>query len=663
MTRMNLTGKFRRSGLVRAGCLAASVVAWSAASASGGFWAPFSELDSLAEVATRAHAVDAAAWAPSGAFASARLFDPDQRTGSLRAFLNSSKFYESPAYALVTGNPGLMQAQIGLLGLAAAAGTDAWTAVGNLLGRDTVLTLYPGNGAGAQPKVLIVSVARDGAARAKFVETAATAAGLMRGGKPVPEVTTDVEGRSVMTVGALKFCTDGEAMLFASDVDLIRLALATKAGKHDSIVITGELDAAEQRAPADAMAIASFSTRMLVQGAAAEGKPTDGLVDNPLGGFLLGGWVKSIVGSDSMIGWLEDVKDGLSFTTLVEGREPLPASHAGFRALFPSLALDWSKVTLPEGLMTVSVARDWASLFGEREGILTVQGATQAAAFAGTMTTLMGNFDFLEDFLPRVNGPVRFFMQRQDFSGSGYMPTPALPAFAMVAPLKGASEEMLRQRLMSGSQMAVSFINFDAAQKQQPGLLMGLADHRGVSIFRAHYPSPGAKASGAGGDSAMKNDGAMAGMEAGRGESGEVNVRYNFEPVVAVVKDHYIVATSLRTMTALVDAVLDGAQTAGPAGTLADQVTMDGAAGARMLGDNREELIVKRMLDEDEDRATAERNVDGFLALISMIETMRMESQPTEKGYRGTIAIKMQAWKPGDEKALDKTPAAEGAGS
>lgn len=599
----------------------------------------------------QARVIDAASWVPSGSFASARLFEPDQRTGSLRSYLNSSGFYESPAYQLLTGNPGLMQAQIGLLGLAAAAGTDAWSAVGNLLGRDAIVALYSGEGEGAPPKVLIVAVARDAASRAKFVDAAATAAGLMRGGKPVPETTTDVAGRSVMTVGALKFCTDGDAMLFASDTDLIRLAFDAKEGNRDSMVISGELDAVEDAAPADAMAIATFNTKLLMQAAAAGGGKTDGLVDNALGGFVLGGWIKSLVGSDSMIGWLQDVKDGVSFTTLVKTDQALPASHGGFLAKFPSLAVDWSKVVLPDGLGSMSISRDWASLFGEREGILTVEGATQGGTFAATMTTLMGNFDFLEDFLPRVNGPVRMFMQRQDFSNAGYEPTPVLPSFAMVAPLKGASEEMLRQRLMSGSQMAVSFINFDAAQKQQQGLLMGLVEHRGVSIFRAHYPAPGQGGMGSSKDGGGEK---MNGGEMANGDGGEVNVRYNFEPVVAVAKDHYIVATSMKTMTALVDAVLDGNETAGSAGLATDEIVMDGAATARILKDNRETLIVQRMLDEDEDRATAERNVDGLLALTAMVNTLRIESQPQEKGYRGTVTLLMHGAKGGEAKAAQE---------
>jgi hypothetical protein len=614
---------------------------------------------------THEQVIDAASWVPSGSFASARLFEPDQRTGSLRSYLNSSGFYESPAYQLLTGNPGLMQAQIGLLGLAAAAGTDAWSAVGNLLGRDAIIALYPGDGPNegqaSQPKVLIVAVARDVASRTKFVEAAATAAGLMRGGKPVPELTTDVAGRSVMTVGTLKFCTDGDAMLFASDTDLIRLAFDAKAGKRDSLVISGELDEAEDAAPPDAMAIATFNTKLVMQAVAAQGNQTNGLVDNALGGFVLGGWIKSLVGSDSMIGWLEDVKDGVSFTTLVKTNQPLPASHAGFLAKFPSLAVDWSKVALPDGLGSMAISRDWASLFGEREGILTVEGATQAGAFAATMTTLMGNFDFLEDFLPRVNGPIRMFMQRQDFSSLGYEPTPILPSFAMVAPLKGASEEMLRQRLMSGSQMAVSFINFDAAQKQQQGLLMGLVEHRGVSIFRAHYPAPGqAPMNSSKKDDASKMNGEMAAAD--DAATGEVNVRYNFEPVVAVAKDHYIVATSMKTMTALVDALLDGTDTASPAGLATDEIVMDGPATARILKDNRETLIVQRMLDEDEDRATAERNVDGLLALTAMINTLRIESQPLEKGYRGTMTLLMQGAKnPGAKKADAKNAKGNGA--
>lgn len=595
----------------------------------------------------------AARWAPAHSLAAIRLIEPDKHASKFREYLTSAGFFESPAYQIMQSNPGLMQAQIGLLGLAASVGMDGWTAIGHVLGQDAVLALYPGDGEGAQPKSLIVAIARDAAARQKFLDGVANVAGLMKGGKPDPDKTTMIGDHAVFTLGDLKYAIIGDALVMGSSIDVIERSIKTHAEGRTSIADSGELDAVEDAAPADAMMWATVDAKTILAAANASGGDTSGLIENPLGGFLFGGWVKSLVDAKSAVGWMSEVTDGLSLTALVERNGAMPASHEGFAVKFPALSVDWDAITLPRQMLSMSIARDWADLFSERESILTLPGASQATAFATTMTTLMGNMDFMEDLLPRINGPVRFMLERQDFSKVGYEPTPKLPAFVLVAPIKGGSEDMLKQRLMSSSQMAMSFINLDAARKQQPGYLMGMAEHRGVTILKGTYPPPGTPGAGAmmkdegrkdkagdGDDEEMKpageNDGMMAGGDG-------VNVRYNFEPMVAVVKDHYISATSMASMRALIDAVLDGSpQNAGSETPEPDVMRIEGEQTTEILRENREELVVQRMLEQDEDRAQAEKIIDALIAMSGMVDSLNLTSQPTPKGGQATIRLTMK---------------------
>ncbi|GMV27764.1 MAG: hypothetical protein AMXMBFR58_37950 [Phycisphaerae bacterium] len=583
----------------------------------------------------------AARWAPAKPLAAIHLIEPDRRAGSLREFLASRKLQDSPVYQLIATNPGLLQAQIGLLGIAAAAGMDGWTAVSHVLGKDAVVGLYTGSGDNAEPELLIVSIARDAAARTKFVNAAATAAGLMKGGEPDPAKTTRVADHTVFTLGQLHYCQDGDAMIFAGSIKLLERALAARSNQ-DNLALSGELDSAEDAAPAGAMAVAAFDVKKLVRDSAANAGNPEGLIGNPLGGFLFGAWSRSFAQGNSAVAWIEEIAGGLSMTMRVD-RGELPDSYKGFIPDFGAMAIDWNSFRLPHQIASVSIPRDWASLFSEREQILTLPAAADAANFAATMTTLMGNLDFLEDFLPRVNGPVRFFLERQDYTDAAYAPAPRLPAFALVAPLKGASEDMMKQRLMSGSQMALSFINYDAAQKQKPGFLMGMGEHRGVTILKGTYPAPGTAAAG----SMMKKDGAppaddddAATDRAAQPAGAEVDIRYNFEPVVAVAADHYLVATSMTTMRSLIDAVLDGKPAA--AASASDELQLTGDQGAALLRENREELIVNRMLEQDEDRAQAEKMIDGVLWLAEMVDHATFVSRPTDTGQEATVTFVMR---------------------
>src|SRR5262245_55374423 len=67
------------------------------------------------------------------------LRDGDLRLDDFRRFLASRRLLDSKAYGLLAANPGFVQAQVGLRGIAASAELDAWSAVGTALGQEIAL--------------------------------------------------------------------------------------------------------------------------------------------------------------------------------------------------------------------------------------------------------------------------------------------------------------------------------------------------------------------------------------------------------------------------------------------------------------------------------------------------------------------------------------------
>ena len=75
------------------------------------------------------------------------------------------------------------------------------------------------------------------------------------------------------------------------------------------------------------------------------------------------------------------------------------------------------------------------------------------AGLAKQITNLMGRVDFVDDVMARVSGPIQLFVRRQVFDGALPTPTPRLPGFALVAPLRigdAADYKGMLERLLPG---------------------------------------------------------------------------------------------------------------------------------------------------------------------------------------------------------------------
>jgi hypothetical protein len=118
-------------------------------------------------------------------------------------------------------------------------------------------------------------------------------------------------------------------------------------------------------------------------------------------------------------------------------------------------------------------------------------------------------------------------------------------------------------------------------------------------------------------------------------------VQYNFLPAAAVVADQYVVATSREMLQDVIDVALAHANRTDAAAIPAtDSWLIDAPSFAAILRDNREELIVNRMLEENESKQAAAGTVDLFLELLGYIDSVRLTSQVREKESRATLEIR-----------------------
>jgi hypothetical protein len=542
--------------------------------------------------------------------------DGDEHVAAFRALLARLAFTESDTWRAMMANQGMQKTRIDLMGLAAAAETDVWTALGALLGKELVLGFGPGEG--DAPAFILAAATRDDAIVDRLIATIHGVAGLEVAGAPVDDRTFEVRGTRVYRFDdGLLQCRVGSVLLLASSETIMERALSAERGER--LASAAWYRDTRATVPAGAAVWASARREPLV---AALGHPDPpAAMDNALAGFLFGGWWHALRHAEDVVAWAEPAPSALRLSVRATPMADAPPPLPGFRSERPVTV---NALDAGEAAVALRVHRGWAELFGDREALLTDSAVSDLTNFTGTLTTLLGGVDFVDEVMENVAGPVQLVLARQDFSGAEFEPTPKLPAFALVIPLHVGESGMLRRRLDSAALTAASIINADDG-RAGPGYLIDIETYREQRLMTMSLAP------------ATEHDGG--GMMTGRTKG----VRYNFAPAASLVQDRYVIATSTPLMHEIIDAVLDGRTAPTRPGAAYDVLRVDARDVVAMLRDNREELVTDRMLEEDQARAGAERDIDAILGALEFVGEVTVQATTETNATRADIVLAVGA--------------------
>ncbi len=545
--------------------------------------------------------VSCAAWAPEGAVAALTIHDGVARVGVLRESRVLASFLDSSAYEHLAATPGFLKAQGGMLLLAGSVGIEPWKIAAQVLGKEALLAIYPAP-ADAKPTVLLVVRVDDRAAASRIFDVVLNMSGATAGGQPAAGRSREVDGIRGYELNKEAFVAlAGDYVLFCNRGEFLQRVIESRgkaAGKLDRS--PGYLETSKA-AQADAIATMFVDVASLRRQMGASWRTK---MDNFVGSLLLGGVVGALETAESAAGSLAIEGDALVLRAETRGAAAdAPASRV-FRA-GPSEARDWGRLELPELIGQISLSREWAEFWEQRERLLDAEGLRGLTEFANILTTIMGNLDFSTELLPELSPTMRLIAARQELSGD--KPTPELPGLALVLQLK--HPEKLAARLESAAMMAMSIINVDMGQKMQPQYQMSMETHGGTRMVVARFPESA--------------------------EPGLRGVRYNFEPCVCTVADRFIVCTSRRMMERIIDAQARLPEAGAAASRPAcgdDVLTLDLAAVVRLLDANRPLLVKNRMLEEDLPEAQAAADVGMFLDIAQALRRLTIRIGPATGG-------------------------------
>ncbi len=569
-------------------------------------------------------------WLPDRCAGVIQVYEPGRLLAPIRTWIEQQVEDQTMLARQIEANQELTQARIVALGLAASAGVDIWEALAALLGDEIALGIAPGSGKG--PAVGLIVRWENKALAERLLDAILALAQVSR----TERTTTIADQQCYRLENDGHLCRVDGHLVIANSREAMLAILETRAGQRTPITRGERFRAGLQQVPGDAVA-SLYTDLVRLRPLLDRGRDEPGKLREAFPAFLFGGWDWALRHSPGGVAWARLTDDALVLEAHLPGETPRPATHVGFTQPGSPQRV-WQARDLPRYLAELRIARDWSALFREREALLTLSGVSDANNFATTVSNLFGGLDFVNEVLPHIGGPTRLVIADQLWPADQPIPVPRLPAFALVAPLKPDAPQSLRARLFSAGQMALSLINFDAAQKGEVAYLLDIdrhADTRMVFTTFADYSEAGMQMDPVADTTGGGDDDAPA----------EVSIRYNFRPAVTIVEDQVVIATSDTLARDIIDRVRAAPQgRPGDPDTRADDVLdLDGQALVRILRANHRELVINRMLEEDQSRADATRDIDIILELLDQVAGLNLRVRALADGYRGTLSLPLRS--------------------
>lgn len=270
---------------------------------------------------------------------------------------------------------------------------------------------------------------------------------------------------------------------------------------------------------------------------------------------------------------------------------------------FAPAGQDATPATLqPEGtILSVSIYRDHADMWRRRDQLFDEAARTQLTQADTVLGLLFSNRDFGSQVLGELQPGSRFVVARQAFVNGAPVPAVKLPAFAAVLELK--NPDRFSTSLVAAFQALIGFVNVNAVQTGKPTLLQQSAEYRGSTLYQASYlppdePSPAA------------------------------DLIYNFSPTCAVVKNHFIVASTTELARQLIDELQRDESSRCTADNV--RVVLNLEQLAAILAENERTLVTQNMLEKGNTRAEAEGEIAMVLRVLRAMGNAQLRLTPTE---------------------------------
>ncbi len=438
--------------------------------------------------------------------------------------------YESEPYRQWTESNNGRKFRGGRAMLEGQLGLNLWDASKRVLGDRGIVAVYPPSEPGGKPEgVLLVRLADDeiGGHLKSRLEALIPLANDKIKSETVDGawLTTAPDGNRTWVKD--RWVVGGTARI----VDDVRRRLSETV--TDSLAKT--LGAKLSGAPAKSDTIVSLAVDPVrIRELLGQARLIPAKLDNPLASLLFGGLTEYAAIGKDVLASLQIRPEGFDLKFDVSGDAgQIDAAHKTLLSTQPLVQPELLP-TVPRRLATMTLVRDWATWYRQRDALLEAKVLPEFDKFETGLATFLPGKDFSQDILSLMSGPLTLVFAEQTYPHLPQPPGLQLPAGALVVSLTDAQRGADVFNLFI--QTLTSLTNLEAAKQMRQPWLTSAETYKGVTITYARY------------------------LEIPKGQA--LPAIFNAQPASALVGSQYIAASSVELCKDLIDALQSTQKTA-----------------------------------------------------------------------------------------------------
>lgn len=441
-------------------------------------------------------------------------------------------------------------------------------------------------------------------------------------GKPVPVRQGTYRSIDAFQIGKARFAVAGDWLVVTDQEAFGKVLIDNLLGKGGKRLAANPQFAKAREAAESDRDIWGYVDLDAVRKAGLAKDVFAGRSENPIGELVMGGLLATLKATPYATITTTLKEDRVEAVLhMPHDRQWVPETHDWF---FPEDAGQMKEITPPDdALLVATMPRDFSRWWLSAPDLYEEQTLAKVMEADTHLNHLFGGQDFGSDILAAARSDVQLVLAPQDFAART-TPVPALklPAAAIVVPLK--EDKGMARRLKNTFHHMIGFLNVVSAQKHALQFELDMDLVRGGKVYHA---SPVDQREGQ--KDSKETSGKMA---------------YNFVPALGLAgaanapSGEVAIIGSSRE---LVETLLANGYS--ERGVSADPLRLNvrGGALAQVLGDNRDHLITKGMLEDGKTRKAATYEVDLLLEGLAFLDgfSARLTSEQGDKAGEGVMTL------------------------
>jgi hypothetical protein len=264
---------------------------------------------------------------------------------------------------------------------------------------------------------------------------------------------------------------------------------------------------------------------------------------------------------------------------------------------------------IENAIFQLSAYRDLSEMWLRAEELLqddAVDGIVQANS---VLSTLFSGKDFGEDILAELEPTIDVVVTKRSFPGDQPQPSVKLPAFALAFEL--SDPETMQPQFKRIFQSLIGFINITGAMNGQPQLELDIERTEDAQFVLGRF--------------LVEEE-----------YDGGLPLQFNLSPTLGFSGSRFVLSSDLNLAKELVKAE----RNLKPQDEEVVNVTAEASLQnlSTVMSDNRQSLVAQNMLEEGNNRAAAEAEIDTLLSLIQLFKSASLSLGHTDD----SVSIKFQ---------------------